>query len=126
MEPSDGWTSCAPGAQMCARAYGRRVYVVDVRVFRACARGEHILGVINIIVGSRCYQPEGPRTGVCDLYLLLDGGSIPDTNHAPHSTRVPILGIAQETVLRATLHVITLDDNTHESDLALTRADLVH
>jgi hypothetical protein len=32
------------------RAYGRRVSVVDVRVFRACARGECLLGVINIII----------------------------------------------------------------------------
>ncbi len=34
---------------MCVRAYGRRVSVVDVSVFRACARGERLLGVINII-----------------------------------------------------------------------------
>ncbi len=50
MEPLDGWTSGAPGAQMCVRAYGCRVSVVDVRVFRACARGERLLGVINIII----------------------------------------------------------------------------
>ncbi len=34
--------------------------------------------------------------------------------------------MAQETVLRATLQVKTLDINTRESDLALTWADLVH
>ena len=49
MEPLDGWTGGVPGAQMCVRAYGRRVSVVDVRVFRACARGERLLGVLNII-----------------------------------------------------------------------------
>ena len=35
---------------MCVRAYRRRVSVVDVRVSRACARGERLLGVINIIM----------------------------------------------------------------------------
>ncbi len=50
MEPLDGWTSGAPGTQMCVRAYGCRVSVVDVRVSRACARGERLLGGINIIV----------------------------------------------------------------------------
>ena len=34
--------------------------------------------------------------------------------------------MAQETVLWTTLEVITLDDNTRESDLALTCADLLH
>jgi hypothetical protein len=33
----------------CVREYGRRVSVLDVRVFCACARGERLLGVINII-----------------------------------------------------------------------------
>ncbi len=50
MEPLDGWTSGAQGAQMCALAYGRRVSVVDVPVYRACARGESLLGVIIIII----------------------------------------------------------------------------
>ncbi len=50
MEPLDGWTSGAPGAQMCVRAYWRRVSVVDVRVFRAYALGERLLGLINIII----------------------------------------------------------------------------
>jgi hypothetical protein len=34
---------------MCVRASGRWVSVVDVRVFCACASGERLLGVINII-----------------------------------------------------------------------------
>jgi hypothetical protein len=38
---------------MCVRAYRRRVSVVDVRVFRACARGERFLGVINITESGR-------------------------------------------------------------------------
>ena len=50
MEPLDGWTSGAPVAQMCVRVYGRRMSVVDVPVFRAYARGERLLGVINIII----------------------------------------------------------------------------
>ncbi len=49
MEPLDGWTSGTPGAQMCVRAYGRRMSVVEVRVFRAYARGERLFRVINII-----------------------------------------------------------------------------
>jgi hypothetical protein len=49
MEPLDGWTGGVPGAQMCVRAYVRRVSVVDVRVFCAWTRGERLLGVINII-----------------------------------------------------------------------------
>ncbi len=40
------------GAQMCVHAYGRRVSVVDVRVFRAYARGERLLWVINISIRS--------------------------------------------------------------------------
>ena len=32
-----------------------------------------------IPVGSRCYKPEGPRKGACDLCLLLDGRFIPNT-----------------------------------------------
>ncbi len=32
------------------RVYGRRVSVVDVRVFCACARGERLLGGINITI----------------------------------------------------------------------------
>jgi hypothetical protein len=35
---------------MCVRAYRRRVSVMDVRVFCACARGERLSGVINIII----------------------------------------------------------------------------
>ncbi len=35
---------------MCVRAYGRLVSVMDVRVFCACARGERLFGVINIIL----------------------------------------------------------------------------
>ena len=50
MEPLDGWTGGVPGAQMCVLVYGRRVSVVDVRVLCACARGERLLGVINIII----------------------------------------------------------------------------
>ncbi len=37
---------------MCVRAYGRRMSVVDVRVFRAYALNEGLLGVINIIIGK--------------------------------------------------------------------------
>ena len=50
MEPLDGWTGGVPVAQMCVHAYGRHVSVVDVGVFCACARGERLLGVINIIM----------------------------------------------------------------------------
>jgi hypothetical protein len=50
-----GWTGGVPGAQMCVRAYGRRVSVVDVRVFCACARGKRLLVVINIIPGRICW-----------------------------------------------------------------------
>jgi hypothetical protein len=53
MEPLDGWTGCVLGAQMCVRAYGRRVSVVNASVFCAYARGEQILGVINIIINKR-------------------------------------------------------------------------
>ncbi len=49
MKPLDSWIRGAPGAQMCVRAYGRRVSVVNVRVFRVFVRGERLLGVINII-----------------------------------------------------------------------------
>jgi hypothetical protein len=35
---------------MRVRAYGRRVSVVEVRMFCACARGERLLGLINIII----------------------------------------------------------------------------
>jgi hypothetical protein len=49
MEPLDGWTGGVPGAEMCVRAYGRRVSVVEVRLFCACTRGERLLGVTNII-----------------------------------------------------------------------------
>jgi hypothetical protein len=42
---------------MCVRAYELPVFVVDVRVFRACARGERLLGVINIII---IIIPSGP------------------------------------------------------------------
>ena len=49
MEALAGWTSVVPVAQMCLRAYGRRVSVVDVRVLCTRARGERFLGVINII-----------------------------------------------------------------------------
>ncbi len=39
---------------MCVRVYGRRVSMVDVRVFCACARGERLLWVLNIInVGKK-------------------------------------------------------------------------
>ncbi len=76
-------------------------------------------------VGNRCYKPEGPRKGACDLCLLLDGRSIPETTRHI-ALKCPFSAFAQESVLRATLKVITLDDNTRESDLALTCADLVH
>ncbi len=39
---------------MCMRAYGHRVSVVDVCVFCVCARGESLLGVINIIIEHKC------------------------------------------------------------------------
>jgi hypothetical protein len=66
---------------MCMRAYGRRVSVVDVRMFRACARGERLLGVINIklrgnsggspkrMPAAHCPGPgptmDGPSNGTC-------------------------------------------------------------
>ena len=77
--------------------------------------------------GSWCYTTEGPRKGmrVCDLCLLLDGHSTPETTRDIALKR-PFFVLTDETVLRATLQVITLDDNTRESDLALTWADLVH
>ena len=44
-----GWTGGLPGAaQICVRANGRRVSVVDVRVFCACALGERLLGVMTV------------------------------------------------------------------------------
>ncbi len=78
-----------------------------------------------LAVGSRCYKPEGPRNGACDLCLLLDGRSIPETTRHI-ALECPFPAMAQETVLRATLQVITLDDNTRESNLALTWVDLLH
>ena len=53
------------------------------------------------------------------------GRSIPETTlHI--ALECPFSALAQETVLRATLQVITLVNNTRESDLALTWADLLH
>ena len=64
MEPLDGWTSGAPVAQMCVRVYGRRMSVVDVPLFRAYARGERLLRVINIITDlSEIYIREVSQTG---------------------------------------------------------------
>ena len=65
MEPLDGWTGGVPGAQMYVRAYGRRLSLVDVRMFCACARGGRLLRVINIII--MCppnLQPE-PEARAC-------------------------------------------------------------
>jgi hypothetical protein len=79
----------------------------------------------SLSVGSRCYTPEGSRKGACDLCLLLDSRSISETTRHI-ALECPFSALAQETVLRATLQVITIDDNTRKSDLALTWADLVH
>jgi hypothetical protein len=49
---------------MCVHAFRRRVSVVDVRVFFACARGERLLGVISIIIASAGgRQGQGPGRG---------------------------------------------------------------
>ena len=49
---------------MCVRACRRRVSVVEVRVFRACARGERLLGVINSIMVPR-FPPLATCICVC-------------------------------------------------------------
>ena len=54
-EALDGWTGGVPGAQMCVRAYGHRVSVVDLVC--ACACGERLFGVINIIIEIEITPP---------------------------------------------------------------------
>jgi hypothetical protein len=78
-----------------------------------------------LCVGSQCYKPKRPQKGVCNLCLLLDGLSIPETTRQI-VLECPFSALAQGTALRATLHVITLDNNTRESDFALTWAHLVN
>jgi hypothetical protein len=53
------------------RASVRRVSVVDVRVFRACARGERLLGVINIIIIKLLLPVKTALTGAGHLVSAL-------------------------------------------------------
>ena len=67
---------------MCVRAYGRQVSVVDVRVFRACARGERLLGVTNII-----------------FFFVGSGVAVRVLAHPPHEVLKSALSIQLEALL---------------------------
>ncbi len=58
MEPLDGWTGGVPGAQMCARACGRRVSVLDLRVSVRMLVVSAPLGVININIKGTLLREE--------------------------------------------------------------------
>ncbi len=55
---------------MCVRVYGRRVSVVDVRVFCACARGERLLGAFLDPLG-REGKPSNIPGGICWSNLVV-------------------------------------------------------
>ena len=87
MEPLDGWTGGVPGAQMCVHVYGRRVSVVDVRVLCACARGERLMGVMNIIISRKASESKlsapRPSKGGTNFFWRIECSSPVHGRHSP-------------------------------------------